>query len=137
MARSLSQEASLLSFGAPQRTSDGAPHRLTTGAGDENRTRRSQLGNECLLIFGGFQRTAADESSSSDELSGQLRTPTNESKCAKFGPSREVKVSLPSAVVGALENAATVLGVSLDTLFAQIITRPDGGAADEDLSRGE
>jgi len=44
---------------------------------------------------------------------------------------------LPNAVVGALENAATVLGVSLDTLFAQIITRPDGGAADEDLSRGE
>ena len=110
---------------------------LRTGAGDENRTRRSQLGNECLLIFGGFQRTAADESSSSDELSGQLRTPADEGECAKFGPWREVKVSLPNAVVGALENAATVLGVSLDTLFAQIITRPDGGAADEDLSRGE
>lgn len=44
---------------------------------------------------------------------------------------------MPSAVVGALENAATVLGVSLETLVAQIITRPDGGAADEDLGRGE
>ena len=84
---------------------------------------RSQLGKEFPLIFGGFQRTKADELTSSDELSGQLRTPTDDSECAKFGPSREVKVSMPSAVVGALENAAGLLGVSLETLLVQIITR--------------
>ena len=32
MARSLSREASLLSFCASLRTSDGAPHRVTTGS---------------------------------------------------------------------------------------------------------
>ena len=104
---------------------------------EEDRHARAPLGNEFSLIIGGSQRTAADESSSSDELSGQLRTPTDEGERATFGPWREVKVTLPSAVVGALENAATVLGVSLETLVAQIITRPDGGAADEDLGRGE
>jgi hypothetical protein len=82
---------------------------------------RSQLENEYPLIFGGFQRTAADGLSSSDELSGQLRTPADEGECAKFGPWREVKVSLPSAVVGALENAAAVLGVSLEAPVVQII----------------
>jgi hypothetical protein len=107
------------------------------GAGDENRTRRSQLGNEFPLIFGGFQRTSADELGSSDELSGQLRTPADDSESAKFGPWREVKVTLPSAVVGALENAAAVLGVSLETLLGKIITRPAGDAANEDLGRGE
>jgi hypothetical protein len=63
-------------------------------------------------------------------LSGQLRTPADESECAKFGPSLEVKVSLPSAVVGALENAAAVLGVSLEALVVRIITQghgPDAG----------
>ena len=130
-ARSLSRETSLLSFGASQRKSDGAPHRVTTGAGDENRTRRSQLGNECPLIFSGFQRTAADEPSSSDELSGQLRTLMDEGECANFGPGREVKANLPSAVVGALENAATVPGVSLETLVVRIITQGHGpGAGD-------
>jgi hypothetical protein len=84
---------------------------------------RSQPGNAFPLIFGGFQRTAADELSSSGELSGQLRTPADESECAKFGPWREVKVILPSAVVGALENAAAVLGVSLETLVVRIITQ--------------
>ena len=84
---------------------------------------RSQAGNAFPLIFGGFQRTAADELSSSGELSGQLRTPADESECAKFGPWREVKVTLPSALVGALENAAAVLGVSLETLVVRIITQ--------------
>ena len=93
---------------------------------------RSQPGNAFPLIFGGFQRTAADESSSSDELSGQLRTPADDSKCAKFGPSRDVHVSLPSAVVGALENAARVLGVSLEALVVRTITQGLGaGAGDE------
>jgi hypothetical protein len=83
-------------------------------------------------IFGGLQRTAADKSSSSDELSGQLRTPAHEGECANFGPWRKVKVSLPSAVVGALENAATVLGVSLERLGVPIITQGLGpGAEDE------
>jgi len=92
---------------------------------------RSQPGNEFPLIFGGCQRTAADESSSSEELSGQLRTPADEGECAKFGPWREVKVTLPSAVVGALENAAAVLGVSLETLLVQIITRGHDRSRDE------
>jgi hypothetical protein len=54
MARSLSREASLLSFGASQRTSDGAPHRVTTGAGDENRTRVLSLGTSFPLFLAGF-----------------------------------------------------------------------------------
>ena len=67
--------------------------------------------------------------SSSDELSGQLRTPADESKCAKFGPSREVTVSLPSAVVVALENAARVFGTSLETLVEETI-QGDGRVGD-------
>jgi hypothetical protein len=94
--------------------------------------RSAQLGNQFPLIFGEFQRTAADGLSSSDELSGQLRTPTDESECARFGPSREVNVSLPSAVAGALENAARVLGVSLERLVVLVITQGLGpGAGDE------
>jgi hypothetical protein len=65
-------------------------------------------------------------------LSGQLRTPTDDSECAKFGPSKEVKVSLPIAVVGALENAARVLGVSVETLVAQIITQGHSPLAAKD-----
>ena len=38
-------------------------------------------------------------------------------------PSREVKLSLPGTGVLALENAADVLGVSLETLLVQIVTR--------------
>ena len=98
---------------------------------------RSQLGNEFPLIFGGFQRTSADELSSSGELSGQLRTPADDGECAKFGPSREVKVSVPSAVVGALENAAAVLGVSLEALVVRIITQGRGRVADEDSESTE
>jgi hypothetical protein len=42
-----------------------------------------------------------------------------------------VKVTWPSAVVGALENAAKVLGVSLETLVVRIITQGHGpGAGD-------
>ncbi|MGP8182378.1 MAG: hypothetical protein ACLP1E_16650 [Acidimicrobiales bacterium] len=42
-----------------------------------------------------------------------------------------MKANLPSAVVGALENAATVLGVSLETLVVRIITQGHGpGAGD-------
>jgi hypothetical protein len=94
--------------------------------------RSAQLGNQFPLIFGEFQRTAADELSSSDELSGQLRTPTDESECARFGPSREVNVSLPSAVAETLENAARVLGVSLERLVVLVITQGLGpGAGDE------
>jgi len=40
-------------------------------------------------------------------------------------------VTLPSAVVGALENAAAVLGVSLETLLVQIITRGHDRSRDE------
>ena len=41
-------------------------------------------------------------------------------------------MSSPSPVVGALENVAAALGVSLETLLlAQIITRPRGTAGDE------
>ena len=70
--------------------------------------------------------------SSSDELSGQLRTPTDESECARFGPSREGNVSLPSAVAETLENAARVLGVSLERLVVLVITQGLGpGAGDE------
>ena len=98
---------------------------------------RSQLGNEFPLIFGGFQRTAADKSSSSDELSGQLRTPADEGECAKFGPWQEVKVTLPSAVVGALENAAAVLGISLETLVVQIITQGRSPAEEDGSGRKE
>ncbi len=44
----------------------------------------------------------ADEMSSSEELSGQLRTPANEGGCAKDAPWQEVKVNLPTAVVAPL-----------------------------------
>ena len=91
--------------------------------------RGAQLGNEFPLIFGGFQRTAADELSSSDELSGQLRTPADEGECAKFGPSREVTVSLPNGVVAALENPARVFDTSLETLVEEII-QGDGRVGD-------
>ena len=74
----------------------------------------------------------ADGLTNSDELSGQLRTPTDESERAKFGPSQEVKVSLPSAVVGALENAASVFGIPLETLVAQIATQGREPSADND-----
>ena len=94
-------------------------------------TECSLLGNEFPLIFGGFQRTAADEITSSDELSGQLRTPVDDSGRAKVGPSQDVTVSLPSAVVGAVENAAGVLGVSLERLVVLIVTQGHGLAADE------
>jgi len=95
---------------------------------------RSQLGNQFSHIIGGFQRTEADESSSSDELSEQLRTPANEGECAKFGPSIEVKVTLPSAVVGALASAVVVPGVSLETLVVKIIFQ-GRSPAEEDGSR--
>ena len=98
---------------------------------------RSQLGNEFPLIFSGFQRTTADELSSSDELSGQLRTPADEGECATFGPSQEVTVRLPSAVVGALENAADVIGISLETLVAQIITLVDKPKSDDGPRDGQ
>jgi hypothetical protein len=70
-------------------------------------------------------------------LSGQLRTPADEGECAKFGPWREVKVTLPSAVVGALENAAAVLGVSLETLIIRIITQGHGPGAGDGSGRIE
>jgi hypothetical protein len=72
---------------------------------------------------------------SSDELSGQLRTPADESERAKFGPWREVKVSLPSAVVGALENAASVFGIPLETLVVQIVTQGREPSAANDSGR--
>jgi hypothetical protein len=56
----------------------------------------------------------------------------DDSECATFGPSREVTVSLPSAVAGALENAADVFGVSIETLLFRIITQGGGLAAHED-----
>jgi hypothetical protein len=48
-----------------------------------------------------------------------------------------VKVSLPNAVVGALENAAAVLGVSLEALVVRIITQGRGRVADEDSESTE
>lgn len=91
-----------------------------------------QLANQFGLSFGGFQRTVANEMSRSEELSEQLRTPANEGERAKFGPTIEVKVRLPDAVAGALENAADILGVSLEALVLEIITRRRGRATDGD-----
>ena len=54
------------------------------------------------------------------------------SERAKFGPSQEVKVNLPSAVVRALENAASVFGIPLETLVAQIVTQGREPSADND-----
>jgi hypothetical protein len=48
-----------------------------------------------------------------------------------------VKVTLPSAVVGALENAAAVLGVSLETLIIRIITQGHGPGAGDGSGRIE
>jgi hypothetical protein len=48
-----------------------------------------------------------------------------------------VKVTLPSAVVGALENAAAVLGVSLETLVVQIITQGRSPAEEDGSGRKE
>jgi hypothetical protein len=70
-------------------------------------------------------------------LAEQLRTPADDSERAKFGPWREVKVSLPSAVVGALENAAAVLGVSLETLVVRIITQDRSPGAGDGTARIE
>ena len=42
---------SLLSLGASPRTSDGAPHRVTTGAGDKNRTRVLSLGKTSVPLY--------------------------------------------------------------------------------------
>jgi hypothetical protein len=48
-----------------------------------------------------------------------------------------VNVSLPSAVVGALDNAANVLGISLETLVAGIITQGHGPGAGHKSGRIE
>jgi len=99
---------------------------------------RPQLGNLPRAEFGGFWRTGADDSPSSDGLSGQLRTGANEGECAIDVPWREVEVRLPSAVAGALENAAAFFGISLEALVVQIVTQGRGGpAADKDSGREE
>jgi len=41
-------------------------------------------------------------------------------------------VSLPSAFVGALENAASVFGIPLETLVARIVTQGREPSADND-----
>ena len=87
--------------------------------------------SELPLIFGGFQRTSADELSSSGELSEQLRTPANLGKYAKNDPWGETRVRLPNAVLGALENAAATMGISLEILVVRIITQGRGRVADE------
>jgi hypothetical protein len=48
-----------------------------------------------------------------------------------------VRVSLPSDVVGALENAARVLGVSLERLVILIITQGLGPGAGDESGRNE
>jgi hypothetical protein len=60
-----------------------------------------------------------------------------DSERATFGLSTEVKVSLPSAVAGALGNAASMFGVSLETLVVRIIKQGRGAAADDKSDRGE
>jgi hypothetical protein len=54
-------------------------------------------------------------------LSEQTRTPPDESECAINVPWREVTVTVPPDVVGALENVAGAFGISLEALFFRLL----------------
>jgi hypothetical protein len=49
----------------------------------------------------------------------------------KNGPRGEIRVRLPNAILGALENAAATMGISPETLVVRIITQGRGRVADE------
>ena len=97
------------------------------------------LGTSFPLCLTGFNELPADEFSAQTNCRTTAYSRWMRGECAKSGPSREVKVSLPSAVVGALENAARVFGISLETLVARTV-KSDGRVGEEgsetDMSPG-